>query len=94
MNPKLFAFVQRVAFFCNIFFIGCLLMQYIEYALPQVVVSIMLMLGWVLSPVMNVIAFVLFMFFIVRGDRGDFPVWILLVNVVLLFFQIFHFFLV
>ncbi|MEO7210675.1 MAG: hypothetical protein ABIY35_07010 [Chitinophagaceae bacterium] len=92
MNQKLFAFTQRVAFICNIFFIGCLIMQYITLALPQFVVSVMLMLGWVLSPIMNVIAFVFFMFSILKGDRSTFPGFLIIINTFALFYQIFHFF--
>lgn len=94
MGPKSFAFIHRVAFICNIFFLGCLLMGYMHFALPQALVSVMLTLGWILSPIMNVIAFFFFMFTMLRSERSDFPGWIILVNVVMLFYQIFHFFIV
>lgn len=91
MNQKLFAFTQRVAFICNLFFIGYFIMQYITLALPQIVVRSMLMLGLILSPVMNVVAFFFFMLTIVKSDRSTFPGFVIFVNTVILFFQIFYF---
>lgn len=93
MNQKLFAFTQRVAFFCNIFFVGYLIMSYIKFALPQVVVKAMLMLGVVLSPIMNLIAFFFFVMSITKTERTPFPGFIIFINIAILFYQIFHFFL-
>lgn len=92
MNQKLFAFTQRVAFFCNIFFVGYLIMSYISFALPQVVVKAMLMFGVVLSPIMNLIAFFFFMLSITKSERNTFSGFIIFINTVILFYQIFHFF--
>jgi len=94
MNQKLFAFTQRVALICNIFFIACLVIPYFNFVLPQFMVSMMLMFGWVLSPIMNIIAFFFFIINIRKPDRTPFPGLVIFINIVALFYQIFHFFLI
>lgn len=92
---KAFLFLTRVAFILNLVFVVCLLLHYnpsVDF-LPQSAVSLLLIGGWALSLIVNVIVNVIFIVLLLSGKRKFELFFFVVVNFLLFVFQIFYFFL-
>ena len=91
---KAFLFLTRVAFILNLVFIVCVVLHYNPSTdfLPQSVISLLLIAGWGLSLIMNVIANMIFLILLLRGKRKFELFFFVIVNFLLFIFQILYFF--
>ncbi|MBX9783549.1 MAG: hypothetical protein K2X48_09675 [Chitinophagaceae bacterium] len=91
---KAFLFLTRAGFILNLVFLLCLVLHYIPSAewLPQSAVSVLLIGGWVLSILINLVMAVYLAVLLLMGKRNfQMPV-IVVLNMLVFLFQIFYFF--
>ena len=89
-------FLHRVAFICNIFFLVCMVLRYshAEKVVPQPVVELSAILGWIFSPAVNLVCLVVSLILVLKKGKGLYvPVWLIASNLVFFTFEIFYFFL-
>lgn len=91
---KAFLFLTRVGFVLNLVFLLCLLLHYIPSAefLPQSVISVLLIGGWVLSIFINLVMAVYLAVLLLMGTRSFQIAVIVVLNMAVFLFQIFYFF--
>ncbi|RXK85933.1 hypothetical protein [Filimonas effusa] len=92
MVNKWHLFVSRIAFICNIFFIGCLLLRYTHVAFPETVTGLILIMGWIpVSPLLNLICFAATGFRWIKLKKTPAPAWLPIINALFLFTQLIYF---
>jgi hypothetical protein len=89
---RLTVFIHRVAFITNLFFIICLWIQFKgNFIHNQSLESILIILGWIVAPFINIIAIVAW----IPGwltKKKMVPYWLLIANILFLIVQIYvHF---
>jgi hypothetical protein len=87
-------FAARVAFICNLFFLLCLVIQFTKLALPQSVSGFVIVVGMILSFIVNAFLFITQVIFLIRGISLAMPKWLLTFNLLCLIIQIFKFLLI
>ena len=91
---RLVRFLSRVAFICNICFLLASLRQWILLPLDNQLASDIIVLGLLVSVVLNVIVnlIVLVLFLIGKLRAAAIPVWLLVVNLIFFMGQILLFY--
>lgn len=93
-KAKWFVFLSKAAFIANIFFIFYLFFSHASFVLPQVITSVILSMGFVLSPILNITAVFALLFLLLKGQRKTAPAWLIVFNLFWLFFQLLYFILI
>lgn len=89
---KWLLFLQRLAFILNILFIVCLVLRYTEVSIPELVQSITIIPGWIISPFLNfIILFIIAMLKIKENRIIVINKWATACSVFIFVFQIFYF---
>lgn len=93
---KAVAFLSRFALICNILFVFCLVMQFSKLVINSFAVnSTIVTLGWIVAPFINLVVCILYLFRAVARKPLGAPAWLVTLNIIFLFAQIFkHFILV
>ncbi len=78
-------FLARVAFICNLFFIACLFFRYKDVIGDQSLRGFIVVVGWLLAPIITVIANVLFitLFILKKNPQAAIPRWLLVFNIIM-----------
>jgi hypothetical protein len=91
---KGFLFLQRVAFLLNIIFFVCVFFWAVpKVELPQGLTSFLIIAGWPLSMLINLLAIVWFVVFLVLRKQTIQPIWLPVVNSLIFILQLIFFFL-
>jgi hypothetical protein len=91
---KGFLFLQKVAFLLNMVFFICLFFWFVpKVELPQSLTSFLIIAGWPLSMVINLVITVWVAILMLRGSRNMQPIWLPAVNTIVFILQIIFFFL-
>lgn len=87
--PKLL-FFSRVAFICNICFLITFLLHYVPFISNGIISSTIIILGNVLSIVINVMMNILYILIILGGKpiSSFIPVWLIIINFLFFIFQV------
>ncbi len=88
---KLLLFFNRVAFVLNILFFVCLVMRLKPFISSQELASVIIVGGWFLSIVMNILVTVWLMVLLLKKQEGLFN-WLSLFNLAVFIFQLLYFF--
>ena len=92
MVNKWHLFVSRIAFICNIFFIGCLLLRYTHVTFPETVTGLILIMGWIpVAPLLNIICVVSMSYLWFKHRKIPGPVWLLGINTLFFLTQLIYF---
>jgi hypothetical protein len=86
------AFLSRLAFFCDVFFLLTLLVQWLRWS-PNEQIEVTLIFVWYyMAVLLNPIAVVCFiiLFFVNRAKLRVVPKWLMIANAVFLIFQVFY----
>lgn len=86
---RLLRFLSRVAFICNICYLLTSLAQYVPNLENGNILSTMIVLGWLLSILVNVLVngWVLVVWAFTKG-RLDVPRWLMIINFIILVVQL------
>lgn len=86
-------FLARLALICNGLFLVCLVLQRTPSLIQvQDITSIIVILGWLLAPFVNLAAVIAWLVRRLQNKLVNFPVWLAVTNLLFLFLQIFvHF---
>ncbi|MDE3253818.1 MAG: hypothetical protein KGO92_13510 [Bacteroidota bacterium] len=86
-------FLARLALICNGLFLVCLALQRTPTLIQvQDITSIIVILGWLLAPFVNLAAVIAWLVRRLQNKLVNFPVWLAVTNLFFLFLQIFvHF---
>lgn len=84
-------FLAKVAFICNLFFIVALILRYRQFSQQQDFNSHVILLGWLIAPLVNII-FTLWWSFGKKTYNREFPLVIGITNIVFLLIQVYLFF--
>jgi hypothetical protein len=75
-------FLARLAFICNLFFIACVIFRYWTVVQNQSIVGFVVIIGWLMAPVINLIFNVSFVLsFYRRKETLHIPRWLIMFNV-------------
>ena len=93
-KPSRLRIVFKIAFICNIFFIVCMILRYSTAPkyIPQPLIELSIILGWI-SPIINLLSFVLALILISRIKTKQIPLWLLYTNIICFIVQFYFFFL-
>ena len=81
-------FLGRAAFICNLFFVICLLLRHTHFKIPIALNEFVIIVGWVLSVVLNAIFVVSAVAMFAIKKRLLLPTWLITINTVFFLFQI------
>jgi hypothetical protein len=86
-------FLARLALICNGLFLVCLVLQRTPSLIQvQDITSIIVILGWLLAPFVNLAAVIAWLVRRLQNKLVNFPVWLAVTNLLFLILQIFvHF---
>jgi len=88
-------FLERLTLISNILFIVCLFMQRTQDIIPsQDIKGIIIVLGWFLSPFLNLTANIWLGVLLVKKQSNQIPVWLAMTNLLFLFVEIFKHFII
>ena len=93
---KKLLFLHRVAFICNIFFLFCMVIRYThaDAVIPQPIVELSTILGWLFSPAINLITLAVSLIIVLKTGKGLYvPLWLIASNLIFFIIEIFYFFL-
>ncbi|MDB5210287.1 MAG: hypothetical protein JWQ30_1114 [Sediminibacterium sp.] len=86
-------FLSRVALFCNVLFLACLVLQRTpDLITAQSVKGTMIVLGWFLAPFINLSANIGYLIRVIGKKEINLPVWLAVTNLVFVVFQFFFHF--
>lgn len=86
-------FLHRLALICNLFFIVCLVLQRTHDIIPnQDIKGLIILLGWLLSPFLNLAANIWYLVLLLKKQMTTVPVWLVVTNLLFLLFQFFYHF--
>jgi len=89
MRLHLHLFISRVGVICNVLFLYCLLVRHTKDFIGNADVnSIIITLGWGASFFINLFLGILWLFMVVRKQKVMVPLWLLVVNVLMLVVQV------
>ena len=83
-------FLGRVAVICNVFFVICLLLRHTHFKIPTALNEFVIIVGWVLSVILNFIFVIVAAAIFVRKKNISVPFWLITVNSFFFFFQIIY----
>ena len=87
-------FISRLAFICNILFLIALVAQRVENVFTNADVNnYIIILGWFVAPVLNLFVAIAAFINLLSKKPNIVPAWLLICNILFLFFQIFYHFL-
>src|SRR5258706_6934657 len=92
---KRLLFLYRVAFICNIFFVLCMIIRYTnaDKIIPQPLIELSTILGWVFSPVINLVCIFISVVLVIKKGKGlTIPLWLIVANLFFFVSEIFYFF--
>ncbi|MBA4140763.1 MAG: hypothetical protein H0X70_09725 [Segetibacter sp.] len=83
-------FLSRVALICNLFFIACIFFRYKDVMGDQSLRGFVVVVGWLLAPIITVIANVLFitLFILKKKPQATMPGWLLVFNIIMQIVQL------
>ena len=81
-------FLGRVAFICNFFFILCLLMRHTHLTVPQAATEFVVITGWLMSVVFNLLFAVVAAVIFIRKKKLAITFWLFGFNLTCLLIQI------
>jgi hypothetical protein len=84
-------FLSKVTFICNLCFILCLVIRHTQLAFSADFTSFVIIQGWLLSVVFNVLFGVAIITARTRQIPLDIPVWLVSFNFAAMFFQIVYY---
>jgi hypothetical protein len=78
-------FLLRVALICNLFFVACVFFRYKDVIGEQALKGFIVVVGWLLAPIITVIANVLFLalYFLKKQPLSIIPGWMLVFNLIM-----------
>jgi len=78
-------FLYRVAFICNLFFIACVVFRYKDVIGDQSLRGFIVVIGWLLAPIITVIANVLFITLLIlkKKPQATIALWLLVFNIIM-----------
>ena len=86
-------FLERLTLISNILFIVCLVMQRTQDIIPsQDIKGIIIVLGWFLSPFLNLTANIWLGVLLVKKQPNQIPAWLAITNFLFLFIEFFKHF--
>ena len=87
-------FISRLAFICNILFLIALVAQRVENVFTNADVNnYIIILGWFVAPFLNLFVAIAAFINLLSKKPNIVPAWLLICNILFLFFQIFYHFL-
>jgi hypothetical protein len=63
-------FLGRITFICNLFFILCLLLRHTHFTVPQGFKEFIIITGWIMSVILNIIFAFSLAIFIKKKEKG------------------------
>lgn len=81
-------FLGRITFICNLFFILCLLIRHTHFTVPRAATEFVIITGWIMSIVFNVIFAVSAGWIIKKKKVRSIPYWLLSFNLICFLIQI------
>lgn len=93
---KAFLFLSRVGFLLNSVFLLCFLLRYIPSAaelFPQSIVAVMLVAGWMLSLLINLLHVIWWLYWKRSGVQFTQLRWVIRFNLAMFIFQLLFYFL-
>ncbi len=88
---RLLSFLARVSFICNLFFILCLLIKYTHLPIPKALDGFVIVVGWILSVILNVVVNALLVTYLLNKDYHQIGIWINIFNLFCFLFQVVYF---
>lgn len=87
---RLFLFLSRIAFVCNLFFLPVLLLHFVNYLPSQVLQSVFIVIGYFMAVIINPLVNLCCLIFLLlkRNFFTHVPKWLVLVNFIFLLLQI------
>lgn len=87
------SFLSRLAFICNLLFLGCLIVQRIhDFKGLENVNEVVIVLGWFVSPFLNLVVCIRYGIVLISKRPLAIPVWLVATNFLFLLLQFFvHF---
>jgi len=90
---KIFHFLSKVTFLCNLFFVACLILKYKNFIGQHVIEEIVVINGWLLAFILNAIVSILALFCILKTRKNiEHFRWIAIANGAFFLFQLYYFF--
>ncbi len=89
---KWFSFLNKLALIGNAFFIICVIAHFSSHPFPQFITGFALIMGLILSPLINIIVNFSLVYFILKNIKGLVPAWQSLVNLGFLLIELLYFF--
>jgi hypothetical protein len=86
-------FISRLAFICNILFVVSLIAQRVQNVFTNADINnYIVILGWFVSPFLNLLFAIAVSTRFITKKPNNVPAWLLITNILFLFFQIFYHF--
>ena len=90
---KKLLFLSRLALICNLLFLVCLVFQRTPgITASQDMKGLIIILGWFISPLLNLGANIWYLILLVHRKLIQLPGWLVVTNLLFLFFQLFYHF--
>ncbi len=89
---KRILFFNRIVFICNVFFWACVLVRFTSFLPGEYIPSFVIILGWVLSFFLNLVAIAIKLVLFLKDGRIHLPVWMSVFNFLTFGAQIFIYF--
>lgn len=83
-------FFSRVALLCNLCFLVVFFLRYVPFVQNGIITSTLIILGSVISIVINTLIMLLYFFLVIVGGplRKAIPVWLIITNILFFIFQV------
>ncbi|MEX6687195.1 hypothetical protein QTN47_06800 [Danxiaibacter flavus] len=92
VSYKWFSFLNKLALIGNFFFILCVIAHFSSHQFPQFITGFALIVGLILSPIVNIVVNFSLVYFILKNIKGLVPAWQSMVNMGFLLLQLLYFF--
>jgi hypothetical protein len=86
-----FSFLAKLTFICNLMFLVAVALRFNGAELPQWITGTVLVLGWFLSVILNVVFIICLLFVLLTGKRSYVPVFLTILNILITAFQFYYF---
>ena len=83
-------FVARTTLICNLFFVACIVLRYVNTGLSQQVKGFIIIVGYPLSIVLNIVLHIMLAVFLIKRIPTSIPRWLVFLNLLLFFIQILY----
>lgn len=81
-------FLSRLAFICNLFFLLSFSLQFYDWSANNMVVSTILIIGYLLAIIINPITNIIYFIVSITGKKHPVPGWLVTMNVLFLIMQL------